>query len=520
MPGGGLVSLVAYASQNVILSGNPDMTFFYKTFKKYSHFSLETTTKLLDGITSISYDKSVQLKGRVDRVGDLLTDMYFSFDLPAIFSKYQSINPTTGPLTQQEFQWVRNVGAAAIESVYISVGGTKVQEFTGEYIMAKAKIDYSYDKYEKWRVLVGDLPELYDPANGTYGTKTATGGQYPTVYYDITNPVQTNTPSIPAYTVTVPLPFWFSEEGQAIPLTGLQYHTVDITINLAPARTLYTTLDLSGNRMAPGYRIAPPTQNVQLNIPEFANIDISNTQIKNFLTDISSVLPPLNTWALNPTLHTTYAFLTDDERTKFATTPLAYLVRQVTLVPFNEIIGNQLLQLEVHNPLTRLIFLPRRSDSVLYKNYMTNYTNWWNYPQRPKVYTNVQDDIMLVEKEYASGILVPNSQKDIIQFLRVLANGNEIQELKPITYYTQLTPFKYLGGGANTNIPVFTFELLEPSSQPSGTLNSSAIRKLQIDLQVYPLPTNSSYIYSINVYVENINFFLVESGMGGLKYAL
>jgi hypothetical protein len=120
----------------------------------------------------------------------------------------------------------------------------------------------------------------------------------------------------------------------------------------------------------------------------------------------------------------------------------------------------------------------------------------------------------------ATGLLVPGGQPDIIQYIRVLADGNEIQELKPISFYTKLTPYKYLSGQANTNIPVITFELHSPTPQPAGSLNSSRIRKFQLDLQVYPLPPNSTYIYSVNIYVENLNFFLVESGMGDNKYAL
>ena len=107
MPGGGLVSLVAYGAQNVILSGNPDMTYFYKTFKKYTHFSLETTSKLMDGPTDYRFDQTVQLKARVNRVGDLLSDMYFSFDIPAIYSKSHKTNPISGPCSQHQFQWVK-----------------------------------------------------------------------------------------------------------------------------------------------------------------------------------------------------------------------------------------------------------------------------------------------------------------------------------------------------------------------------------------------------------------------------
>ena len=104
--------------------------------------------------------------------------------------------------------------------------------------------------------------------------------------------------------------------------------------------------------------------------------------------------------------------------------------------------------------------------------------------------------------------------------MRILADGNQLQELKSNAFYTDLTAFKYLSGSANTHIPVYTFELHSPNAQPSGSLNSSRIRKFQVDLQVFPLPLNSTYIYNMNIYVENLNFFIVESGMGDNKYAL
>jgi hypothetical protein len=521
MPGGGLFSLVAYGSQNVLLSGNPDMTYFYKTFKKYTHFSLETTSKLMDGPTDYPYDKGVQLKARIDRVGDLLTDLYFSFQIPAIYSKYQATNPTTGPRTQQEFQWVRYLGLAAIESIYVTVGPNKIQEFTGEYLIARALVDYPADKFAKWQQMVGDVPELYDPANGLYGNRTATNGEYPTVYADSRNPGQGNTPSIPATTIQVPIPFWFTEQGQGLPLVGLQAYTVDITVNLRPANQLFTTLDLFGHRMASGYRVNPVTAtNPFTNTPDFISASDTTSQLRNFFTDFGVNLPPLNSWTCNPTIHTTYAFLPEKERTLFATAPLMYVTRQITLIPNPEIYQNEILTLDIHNPITRLILIPRRSDSVLYKNNLTNFTNWVNYPTRPKIVTQVADDSRYVETANATGLLVPAGQKDILQYIRVLADGNEIQELKPTSFYTKLTPYKYLAGQADTNIPVITFELNSPTPQPAGSLNSSRIRKFQLDLQIYPLPPKSSYIYQLNIYVENLNFFLVESGMGDNKYAL
>jgi hypothetical protein len=154
---------------------------------------------------------------------------------------------------------------------------------------------------------------------------------------------------------------------------------------------------------------------------------------------------------------------------------------------------------------------------LIYRNNIANFTNWWNYPQRPKNPTQISQGQINAN---ATGVVVPNTQLDIIQGLRVLSDGNEIQELKPTPFFTNITPYKYLSGGANRHIPVYSFELHSPTIQPAGSLNSSRIRKFQLDLQVFPLPANSSYIYSINVYVENLNFFIVESGMGDNKYAL
>lgn len=522
MTGGGLLSLVAYGAQNVYLSGNPSFTFFYKTFKKYTHFSLETVSKLMDGPTDYPFRDTVQLRTRVDRVGDLLTDVYFSFQIPAIYSKYHPINLQSGPTSQDEFQWIRYLGAAAIQSVYITVGPNKIQEFTGEYLMAKALIDYPKDKFDKWRRLVGDVPELYDPANGLYGNPSATGGIYPSVFPDSRNPsaAQLNTPSIPAYTVYVPIPFWFTEEGQALPLIALQYYTVDITINLTPANQLYTVRDLSGFRMAPGFRVLSPSLNIQKNIPDFVNVSDDSTQIKNYLVDVGYTTPPLNFWPCSPTLHMTYAFLPEEERNVFASKPLVYLTRQITLVPFPQIISNELLQLDVHNPITRIILIPRRSDSILYRNNVSNFTNWWDFPTRPKIQTVVPDQSSFIESQNATGLLVPSGQQQIVRALRFLASGNEIQESKPEAFFTRITPYRYLDGSSDHQLPVYSFELHSPSSQPSGSINASRLRRIQLDLQVYPLPPNSSYIYSVNVYVENLNFFLVESGMGDLKYAL
>jgi Large eukaryotic DNA virus major capsid protein len=69
-------------------------------------------------------------------------------------------------------------------------------------------------------------------------------------------------------------------------------------------------------------------------------------------------------------------------------------------------------------------------------------------------------------------------------------------------------------------VPIYNFALNSPNTQPCGSVNASRIRNFQIEVDVYPLPVNTNYVYDLNVYVENINFLVIEGGMGGLKYAL
>jgi hypothetical protein len=522
MPGGGLLTLIAYGTQNVILSGNPDMTYFYKTFKKYTHFSLETISKSFDGPTIYPYDKTVQVSTQVDRKGDLVSDMYISFTLPPIFSKHlersgENIYPDPGQglIYEQEFQWVKAVGALAIDTVYVTIGPNKIQEFTGEYLMARAMIDLPKDSYEKWQRLVGDVPELTDPAKGIYGNPSVMPPQYPTVFKDSNTMTQTNNPSIPGYRVYVPLPFWFTESGQALPLVGLQVYPVTVTVIFRPARELYTTLDANGFRMAPGYSIDPVSVQVNPNQPVYNNISDSTTQIRQFLTDINTNPDELNRWTFNPMLYTTYVFLPEKEQTIFATTPLSYVIREVTHVPFTEIISHSLLDLYVHNPITRILILPRRSDSIYYRNRADNFTNWSDWPNQPKRLTLGPNGTI----PYSSGVNIPSGQIDILNSLRILSDGNEIQEVNGTTFFTDLTQYKYLAGGANRRIPVYSFELHSPTPQPAGSINASRINRFQLDVDVFPLPAKPTYIYTLNVYVENINFFLVESGMGSKKYA-
>jgi len=519
MTGGGLLTLVAYGQQNVLLSGNPQMTYFYKAFRRYSHFSMENVTTALEGPSELSYDQTIRLRVKIERIGDLVSDMYFSFRIPDIYSKFITPDPTKSYNSQYEFQWTRYLGAAIIQNVGFYVGGQKIQEFDGTYIMSRALLDYDKDKLQKWKNLIGDTPELTDPTNSLYGGGIINQG-YPSVLNNTTaTGAQFNRPSIFGRDIHVPLPFWFTEHtSQSLPLIALQYHDCEVQITLNPINELYSILDASGFRVAPGYAVNSDTNSIQTNIPIYGNTgDTTNVQMKNFLVDWGYNTPNFNNWPLNARIQTTYIYLTDNDRKVFASSSLSYLYQEVRMFPFLGIYNRQILDVECHNPVSRILFLSRRSDTI-YRNDFNNLTNWFNYPKPPFVPTPGASQYL--QNYNSSGLLIPQGQIETIRAIRVLADGNEIQQEKPIDYFTRITPFRSLTGDSDYLIPVYSFSLHSPTSQPAGSINTSRIRNFQVEIDVYPLPLNTTYTYNLYLYIESYNFFEVTAGMGGKRFAL
>jgi hypothetical protein len=522
MPGGGLYSLVAYGAQNVLLSGNPDFTYFYKTYKKYSHFSEESVTFAMDGPQDLQYDQPIQVRFKIQRVADLVRDMYFVFNLPDIYCKYIDLQ-TSNRDSQYNFAWANFIGCHIIQQIGVYIAGQKIQEFDGDYMIAKAQSDLDTDAYAKWAHLVGHVPELINPANGVYAGGSA-GTGYPIVYNSNGPSGSTqgnvNRPSIFGRRIQVPLPFWFTETTfESLPLVSLQYQECEIQITLRPINQLYTILDPSGNTVAPGYKFNPSPQPLQPENVYYTSVsDISDVTINNFLTDIGQPKPLLNSWPLNPQIQLTYVYVTDEERAQFAGEPLQYLVRQITRYNFLGLTSRQIVELNTHNPINRIFILPSRSDSVLNRNQVANFSNWINPNKAPFIPPTGWNP--LITTNYTSGIFVLNGQKSILETLRILGDGNELQEIKPAEYFSQVVPWKYLTGVPDTGILVYPFGLHSPNTQPDGSINSSRIKLFQVDLGVYPLPANSFYQYNFAIFVENLNWVNISSGMGGLKYAL
>ena len=126
---------------------------------------------------------------KVKRYGDLLMDCYLSVALPNIWSPILPPQQITAQTTSQglgnieqwapyEFKWIEHIGAKMIAKISITCGNYTLQEYSGDYLLASVQRDFNKTKQELFNQMIGQVPELVDPANANSRVNT-----YPNAYY-------------------------------------------------------------------------------------------------------------------------------------------------------------------------------------------------------------------------------------------------------------------------------------------------------------------------------------------------
>ena len=105
-------------SENNFLDYNPQITFFKVVYRKHTRFAIENLQFDPFNRQTLNFESNVTLKCDVPRLGDLLSQVYFTFDLPNIWSgKYGD----TSNGVNYEFQWIKNLGLNIFNYVSIII---------------------------------------------------------------------------------------------------------------------------------------------------------------------------------------------------------------------------------------------------------------------------------------------------------------------------------------------------------------------------------------------------------------
>jgi hypothetical protein len=575
MPGG-LLQLVAVGAQNELVNGSPSMTHFRAVYRRHTNFAMESIRMSFTASNlEFSSTGTRTLSCRVDRYAQLLHDTYLILTLPDIWSplKYLgSATPTLPPgygagiqtetepnAIGYEFQWIENIGYNLIDRVDITLNGQSIQTLRGEWLKMYSYMTHDRNKRQIVDQMVGNVPELTDPANAYDRTN-----QYPHAITPVTTPLVAPMttipePSIRSRQLVIPLHFWFAENpGLALPLAALQNSEVYINVTLRNVNDLYTVIDVDPTSSTYGQRVKP-----------------TNYPLQRFLsppkTDGTESNPLLTTFFPNPYLEGNFIYLTELEWNQIAKADTTVLVKTVRYVgKEGQFGGNTDLDIPMYNLVTRIVFAAQRSDRIL-ANDWDNYTNWLDPKRAP--WTPISS--AAVTALYSSGQQQTTSTfpRDPMVDGVLMFDAKERFQTKPLPYFSLLQMYRHTTGEAPglAGLYMYSFALDHDQYQPSGAANGSLFNKVTLRLTLQqPLPQASTttgapttsivcvlkstvfspnptiipagnvglydpnelvtvvqgndnvifvYTYTVGVYVEAINFFRIVSGLGNLVFA-
>jgi len=500
------MQLVSQGQQNIILNGNPSKTFFKSTFAQYTNFGLQKFRVDFEGAKTLRLSEESTFTFKIPRYADLLMDCYLSIALPNIWSPIMPPqNPAndtkqTGQWIPYEFKWIDNLGAKMISKISITCGNYTLQEYSGDYLLAAVQRDFNTDKKILFNEMIGNVPEINDPANA--GSRV---NSYPNAYYneDFTG----SEPSIRGRILYVPLNNWFGLKSQmAFPLTSLQYNELHINITLRPINQLFQIRDVFDSTFNYPY-IAPNFNTWYMQFYRFLQPP------PDIAIDINSYSDQRTLWNADVHLNCTYCFLSNEEERVFALEEKTYLIKQVHEQKFYNVTGANKIQLDSLGMVANWLFYFQRSDVNL-RNEWSNYTNWpYNYiPQDvipapsagtytvyrtdssgslvpvaigPGVNTNGKLTGLLITPTYT-----PDNDKYILIVLGILLDGSYRENMQPAGIYNYIEKYTRTSGNAPPGLYCYNFGLNSNNSelQPSGAINLSRFTQIELEFTTITPP--------------------------------
>ena len=524
--GGGLMQLVAYGAQDVYLTGNPQITFWKVTYRRYTNFSMESIEQTFNG----QADFGRRVTCTITRNGDLAYRTYLQITLPEISQ------------TEAKFaRWLDFPGEQLIAQVEVEIGGQRIDRQYGDWMHIWNQLTMTSEQQRGYHKMIGNTTQLTyitDPefaaVDGPCGGTDA--------------PAQVCAPrnALPETTLYVPFQFWYCRNpGLALPLIALQYHEVKINLDIRPIdECLWAVDDLAATGGASAQ---------------------ASTAYNQSLVAAS--------------LYVDYVFLDTDERRRMAQNPHEYLIEQLQFTG-DESVGSSSnkIRLNFNHPCKELIWVVQpdanvdycaslQGDSLLYKalgaqpfNYtdavdaLPNAVHAFGGPDATKSYINssglfadpaAADQAQVADPDEAYGtsyghltsaltsgvsdagtFVLAESALDMhcwglnpVVVAKLQLNGQDRFSEREGTYFDQVQPYQAHTRAPDTGINVYSFALRPEEHQPSGSCNFSRIDNATLQLVLSNATVSGTNTAKVRVYATNYNVLRVMSGMGGLAYS-
>lgn len=526
MPSGGLMQLVSYGSENLYLTGNPQITFFKTAYQRHTNFAYEWIPEYFEPTLSFDTTSSSSMTVPLKRNGDLIRDIALVIDIPNIYSS-----------EQENFRWVKNLGHVFIDNAEFIIGGQLISKLYGQWMNIWYELINNGSVRFGFNELTGNVTEVYNPA----------------IYYGSIG--DSATPTIQKRRLRIPIPFWFTENpGLAVPLIAIQYVEVSININFRCINDLFTIgipavspSELFNNP------VGGPNSNHLALKKEFQSEGYGPDNI--FWKFVSGLLTP-GIWNQNVYMDIKYVYLDLAERRIFAAAVSEYLITQVERREFIGLQGREEVDIEFYHPVKEMIWVFQRDD-VSTKNQWSNYTTQYNdddYPKFLELMNFRRNAVnfglkpgLLADAVLPSGLTIMkfldainctdterlsltnidafDNYLNIMYFGNFVFNGHDRQANKSSVYYQAQEPFN-----THTNTPsrfkqIYTMSFADNPEkiQPSGSANFSMFSDAQFFFTLKGRTPKQKCpdveLFNLYFYVRNINVLRIMSGIGGLVYA-
>ena len=306
------MQLVAYGAQDVYLTGNPQITFWKVTYRRYTNFAIESIEQTFNG--QADFGRRVQCV--ISRNGDLAYRTYLQVTLPEI-NQLMGIASFSGSYgaTGVYARWLDFPGEQLIAQVEVEIGGQRIDRQYGDWMHIWNQLTMTAEQQRGYFKMIGNTTQLTFITDPSFSEVDGP--------CDSLAPRQVCAPrnALPETTLYIPLQFWFcTNPGLALPLIALQYHEVKINLDIRPIdECLWAVTTLSCNS---GEASAQP--NVSKGQASLAYANNQYTPGRPVPAAIA-----YNQSLVAASLYVDYVFLDTDERRRFAQNPHEYLITQL-----------------------------------------------------------------------------------------------------------------------------------------------------------------------------------------------
>ena len=506
--GGGLLQLVVKGTQDVYLTGNPQITFFKMIHKQHTNFSMESIEQHFNG----TIDFGRKLNCIISKNGDLIHKIYLSVVLPKIDCETSSSN---------KFRWLNWLGHNIIKNIYIEIGGQIIDEQYGEWLHIWNELSQKSGKQSGYANMVGNVPRLTQVVQGNNNSDKSSS-------------------TIPETTLYIPLQFWFCKNpGLALPLIALQYNEVKIVVELNDSNSCcwsvgkykltpptlvnaslyvdYIYLDAEERRSFAQQKHEYLIEQLQYNGQEILNTQTNKIKL-NFnhpIKELIWVIQPISNIDLTYTNNLGgpqfYNYTDAIDNTYFSGTPNDPMGGGMTGGNSNNISWG----LPITNNATNII--DSNSNNIVAPISGQTSTSALSNTGFHSITTNSIHG----ETLSSSSVNLPLFDKGYNPLLsgKIQINGHDRFSKRDGKYFNMIQPYQHHTNIPSTGINLYSFALYPEDHQPSGTCNFSNVDTSNL---LFTLTKESVILQrkcNIRVYGVNYNVLKIDAGMGRLAYS-